>query len=371
MFVEQQTNIQEAQMNNLQLYHKMVQQFCQWFPQERITRIRNQALLTVGLYLSGSVHSSKIVSEWPLPGKDPSLVNRLNRFLNNPRMDVPDWYQPIAANMLAALAGQPIRLIIDCTKVGFSHRIMVVGLAYRKRTLPLAWRVYRGPKGHTTYQEQIELLRQVSRWLPADSPVCLLGDAGFQSVHLLNWLGRRHWHFIIRQPGRCKVWQPRRPWVKIGELALEEGQTRTLGWVRLTEKHNAGWFWLVMHWEKGEDEPWYLVSNRPDETQMIRSYRLRMWIEEMYGDFKGHGFDLEATHLRSAQRIHQLLLGVCIAYVWLIALGSWVIKNGCRHLIDHKSRRDKSYFRLGWDWIAWCFRNNRAVPIRFVPYYLK
>jgi hypothetical protein len=46
-------------------------------------------------------------------------------------------------------------------------------------------------------------------------------------------------------------------------------------------------------------------------------------------------------------------------------------KKGFRHLIDHKSRRDKSYFRLGWDWIARCFRNNEAVPIRFAPYYLK
>lgn len=356
-------------MNNLQLYHKMVQQFCQWFPKERITRIRNQALLVIGLYLSGSVHLSKIVSQWPLPGKDPSLVNRLNRFLNNPRLNVLGWYLPIARSMLTALASRPIRLIIDCTKVGFNHRIMMVGLAYRKRTLPLAWRVYRGPKGHTTYQEQIELLRYVARMLPKDSPVYLLGDAGFQSVHLLNWLGRMHWRFIIRQPGRCKVWQSGESWVKISDIALEEGQTRTLGWVRLTEKHNAGWFWLVMHWEKGEEEPWYLVSNHP--KNLIGLYRLRMWIEEMYGDMKGHGFDLEATQLRSADRINQLLLGVSIAFVWLIALGSWVVKHGNRHLIDHKSRRDKSYFRLGWDWIARCFRLNKPIPIRFVPYYLK
>jgi hypothetical protein len=154
-------------------------------------------------------------------------------------------------------------------------------------------------------------------------------------------------------------------------FALEEGQTCTSGWIRLTKKHNAGWFWLVMHWEKGKDEPWYLVSDRPGERQLTRLYRLRMWIEEMYGDFKGHGFDLEATHLRCAQRIHHLLLGVRIAYVSLIALGSSVVKNDFRHLIDHKSRRDKSYFRLGWDWIARCFRINEAVPIRFVPYYLE
>lgn len=35
--------------NNLQLYHKTVQQLCQWLPDERITRLRNMALLLVGL----------------------------------------------------------------------------------------------------------------------------------------------------------------------------------------------------------------------------------------------------------------------------------------------------------------------------------
>jgi hypothetical protein len=35
----------------------------------------------------------------------------------------------------------------------------------------------------------------------------------------------------------------------------------------------------------------------------------------------------------------------------LITLGSWVIKRGFRHFVDPLSRRDKSYFRLGCDWL--------------------
>ncbi len=31
--------------NNLQMYHKMLSQLCQWLPHERITRLRNMALL--------------------------------------------------------------------------------------------------------------------------------------------------------------------------------------------------------------------------------------------------------------------------------------------------------------------------------------
>jgi hypothetical protein len=88
----------------------------------------------------------------------------------------------------------------------------------------------------------------------------------------------------------------------------------------------------------------------------------------MFGDMKSNGFDLEMTRLRDAQRIQRLMLGVCIAYVWLVALGSWVIKNGHRHLIDRKDRRDKSYFRLGWDWLAHCLRLGRPAPLWLKPY---
>ena len=40
--------------NNLQLYHTVLQELCQWLPGEHINRKRNLALLVVGVYLSAS-----------------------------------------------------------------------------------------------------------------------------------------------------------------------------------------------------------------------------------------------------------------------------------------------------------------------------
>jgi len=325
--------------NNLQLYHKMRQQFCQWLPAERSTRISNMALFITGLYLSSQPHLSKIVRKWPLLGKLPSLTNRLWRFLNNPRV------------------------------VGFYHRLLSIGVAFKKRTLPLVWSVRRGRKGHTTVDEQLALFKQVAKILPKKAEIWVVGDTEFQSIRLLRWFRRHHWHFVIRQQGKNKVCWSGRSWTKINALPLKQGQTRVIGWVRLTEKHDAGWYWLLLHWEKGEDDPWYLVSDQPGQTALLKTYRKRMWVEEMYGDMKGHGFDLEATHLQNDTRISRLFLGVCIVFVWLITLGSWVVKRGYRHLVDHKSRRDKSYFRIGWDWIERCFRLDQPVPLHFKPYF--
>ena len=355
-------------MNNRQLYHKMLQQLCQWLPNERVTRQRNGAMLIIGLYLSKAVHLSHIVRCLPMAGQDLSLVNRLRRFLDNPRMDIGQWYEPIARQLVAPLTGQPIRLVIDCTKVGFGHRVMMIGVQYRRRTLPLAWSIHRGSKGHTTERQQVKLLQRVQAILPTDSPISLVGDAGFAHIGVLRWLTDHQWVFVIRVPGRYKVRCASGDWLKINQLPLLPGQTMVIGWVRLTEANDAGWFWLLLHWEQGEDEPWYLVSQTITDTrQMLHTYERRMWIEEMFGDMKGHGFDLETTHLRDANRISRLVWGVCVAYVWLLSIGSWLVKRGLRHWIDCKSRRDKSYFRLGWDWIARCQRLDTPVPLRFVP----
>lgn len=354
--------------SNLQLYHSVFNQICQWLPEERVTRQRNMALLITGLFLGTAVHMSKIVRKWPVPGKQLSLVNRLRRFLNNPHVDVEEWYRPVAEELVKPFVGSQIRLVVDCTKIGFYFRLLTISITYRKRTLPLIWSVHRGTKGNVEVEEIIALFAYVAKLLPKNSQVWVVGDAGFQSVEILRWFMRRNWHFVIRQQGSIKVARTGHEWRKLRHFALEEGETRYVGWVRLTEKHNAGWFWLILHWECGEDEPWYLVSDLSGHFELIRMYKVRMWVEEMYGDLKGHGFDLETTHLIDADRISRLVLAACWSFVWLITLGTWVVKRGLRHIVDRKDRRDKSYFRIGWDWTEHCLRLGLPLRVQIRPY---
>lgn len=356
--------------NNLHLYHKTVAQLCQWLPGERITRLRNMALLLVGLTQARGIHLSQIVNSWPgLRSQLPSLVNRLGRFLRNPHVEVRRWYEPLAKVLVNQCQGRPLRLIIDCTKAGFNFRMLSISIAYKKRALPLVWSIHRGRKGHVEYKAQLELLEYLSELIGDGAEVWLLGDAGFESVHLFDWLTAHNWHFVLRQPGKNQVRWRGQPWVKLGEIPVQPGETLRIGWVELTAKHAAGPYWLTIHWATGEEEPWFLLADCTDDRKLIRLYGIRMWTEELYGDLKGHGFDLEATHLDDADRLARLVLAVCINFVWFIALGVWIVKRGWRHLLDHRSRRDKSYFRLGLDWLDRCFRLNDPVPLRFTLYF--
>jgi hypothetical protein len=61
--------------------------------------------------------------------------------LANPAIRVREWYEPIARQWLEAQFQHlgEIRLIVDGTKIGFSHQLLIVCLAYRKRAIPIAW----------------------------------------------------------------------------------------------------------------------------------------------------------------------------------------------------------------------------------------
>lgn len=367
MKVANQTYLEVDMQNNLWLYHKILAQLCQWLPDERITRKRNLALLVVGLYRAASVHLSKIVCQWPLPGQLPSLTNRLRRFLDNECVAHSDYFAPLARPLLTVFARRPLVLIVDTTQVGRHFRALVVGLAYRKRALPLAWSVHAGPIGNVSVCAVVALLEQIVLWLPEGAQVTLLGDAAFRPSDLLLWLDEHGWSYVIRQRKEVLVHHPSQDWFPIRQIEIQPGQTVAVGWVWIARTHPFGPTWLMLHWQMGEDEPWILISDQAGQRRSLRLYAKRMWIDELNGDLKGHGFDLEATHLGDAARIETLLLGVALAYVWLISLGSWLVKQGLRPRVDRKDRRDKSYFRLGWDWAERCLQLGKPVRVHFVP----
>lgn len=358
--------------DNLRLYHTILPLLVKFLPTERITRVRNLALMMVGLSLAMGVHLSQIAAKLPVAGRQRSLTNRLRRFVDNERVRVRPFYQPVLKTLLGSFGAAELRLIIDCTPLGFGFRLLTVAVAYRGRALPLVWSVHRGGKGHLKAHAAIELLAYVQGQLPADrrDPIWLLGDSGFMGVELLRWLRQHGWQFVIRSRGTpcVKGTATGGRWQALAELAPAPGDTRAVGWVRYTKAHAFGPLYVVIQWELGEDEPWYLLTTQPAVGRTVRRYRRRMWIEEMYGDMKGHGFDLESTHLKDPDRLSRLVLAVCWLYVAFLARGSWVVKNGYRARLAVKSRRDKSYFRLGWDWLNECLRLGQPLHWRFALY---
>jgi hypothetical protein len=340
-------------------------------PTERITRVRISSWMMVGIFASRAVHLRKIANHIPGAAKTQSKIRRLRRFLSNPAVQVREWYAPQARALLAAAAAArgEIRLIVDGTKVGFGHQLLMVAVAYRRRALPIAWTWIKGARGHSTSYKQEALLAYVRTLLPDNAHVLLVGDSEFGAVPLLRQMTAWGWHYVVRRKSDHLVQlTPKSGWQSFGSLIAHEGDQAWHRNARLTRKH-AYPVHLYAYWHPGEDDPWLLATNVPTARQTHRDYARRMWLEEMFGDFKGHGFDLESTHLRDFRRLSRLTLLVVLLYLWLITRGSQAIKAGDRHLVDRRDRRDLSLFHIGFCMIKRYLGNQRQFFIRWIPYF--
>lgn len=122
------------------LYHTWFQRIQELRPKQRITQVRNFAWLMTGIYQSRSVCLSRIAGKIPGTAKLLSTTRRMSRLLDNPAIRVREWYEPIARLWLETQFRNlgEIRLIVDGTKIGFGHQLLIVSLAYRKRAIPIA-----------------------------------------------------------------------------------------------------------------------------------------------------------------------------------------------------------------------------------------
>jgi hypothetical protein len=329
------------------LYHTWMNKITQLLPNERITRRQNLAWLLAGIFESKSVHLSKVASKIPGKAMLVSITRRLDRFLENSEFRVRDWYEPIVKRLLAQRAGQKYCLMVDGSKVGFGHQFLVITLAYRRRAIPLVWMWVRSSRGHSTSGRQLALLNYIYKLLPANANVLVLGDSEFGAVDVLKQLDQWHWKYVLRQKGSHLVREnDQSPWIALGSLLTQTGQSLWLGQRQLTHVH-AYLVNVLAHWKIGEPEPWLLATNLPSLREALKAYERRMWIEEMFGDLKGNGFDLESTHLRSVFKLHRLTFAVVLLFLELVTSGSKIIKNGMRRLVDRSDRRDLSIFRIG------------------------
>ncbi len=326
-------------------FHK-IKQLC---PNEPKKLLHNFTWLMIGIYLSHCVHLSWIANKIPGRAKRRSITQKLRRLLLS-TIRVRKWYAPISQELINNCAKHgEIRLHVDGSKVSFHHQLLMVSLAYRRRTLPIVWTWISSSRGHSSAIKQLALLRYVRSLMPNDVSVSIAGDSEFGAVAVLEQLEKWKWAYVLRQKGSTLVdLTVHNEWQHFNELVDKPRQSRWFERVFLTKEHVHRTN-LVAHWKTNEKEPWLLATNLPTKQAALRVYRRRMWIEEMFGDFKKHGFNLEDSHLKHFLRLSRLTLAVVLLYVWLVSFGSRIIKNGQRSFVDRNDRRDLGIFCIGFD----------------------
>jgi hypothetical protein len=324
----------------------------------------NLIWLMYGILKASSVQLNLVARHVPVRAKKLSIVKRLARFLDNGAVQVRAWYRPVAEQLLqAASSDGTVRLVLDASKVAFGYQLLIVAVCYQGRAQPIAWTWVPYAQGHSRTSVQRALLAYVHGLLPGPAVhVLLVGDSEFGRPLLIEYLKDWGWQYALRQPGdHLMMTRASRYWQRLDSLAVKQGEWVFFEHILLTQT-GACPTHLLIFWAKGEKQPWYIATNLPTALATMRAYRRRMWVEEMFGDMKGHGFDLENSHLRCFLRLSRLTLAVALLYVWLSAVGEFIFQTDQSHLVDRHDRRDLSIFRLGLDTIWRCLTLNDPFP---------
>jgi hypothetical protein len=352
------------------LYDTWFRRIRQLYPDWKLTRVRNVAWFVNGLYAGRSVQLHHIASHIPGSAKLVSQTRRLSRFLDHSHLRVRAAYAPVARVILQQFAQtrREMVLIVDGTKVSAHHRLLMVAVPYRRRALPIAWTWVPHAKGYSKAYQQRALLAYVRTLLPPQCPVVVLGDSEFGAIEVLRQLDQWGWHYAIREKPQELARTPGHSTPQaLRQLCPGRGECRWLpkAWFTKQEYRTS----LLLYWQSDQPEPWLLATNLSQPLAVLRAYRQRMPIEQLFGDLKGHGVDLESTHLCHIARLSRLTFMVALLYLWLVHLGRRTVLYGQRHWVDRNERRDLSLFQIGWRIVQRCLTNGLDPPR--VPLLLK
>jgi len=315
------------------------------------------AMMITGIVIGHKAQLSVMSAEVPVSAKEKSIEMHFRRWVKHNQIDADAIYMPFALQILEALSSLPLVFVMDGSQAGRNCMVLMVGVLYKKRALPIAWVVYTGKKGHTTAARHIQALEKVQTLIPEGKEVVLMGDAEYDTTEMLLWLRENtNWQYVLRTSPQI--------YVQEGELSqpieaypLKKGQVVQHSQVAFTRDATVS-VNLIGWWGSRYEKPIYLLSNLSNAYQACKYYRRRFQIETFFSDQKSRGFHIHKSHLSQPARLSRLLIAACLAYIWMICQGMAVVGTNMTSLIDRTDRIDKSLFRLGLDWLKYALKKN-------------
>jgi hypothetical protein len=294
--------------------------------------------------------------------KKRSNARRTRRFLEKKR----DWQTQIARWILSFYPGD-IMLALDRTEwmIGKTPiNFLVLALNIKKISFPLIF-VLLGKEGSSSTAEVIALLDKVKGWFEGRQ-VLLLADREFLSQGLLRYLRLEHLNFDLRLK-------------KDAIVSYRGSSAKPKTWFANLKKGQGSWLKRKV-WIYGE--PVYLVGIRlekptedGDEFVFVVTnacpkaalglYSYRWGIENLFQALKTRGFNFEATRVRCAVRLKNLLSLLTIALFWAYQTGVLISSQKPIRVLKH-GRLEASVFRVGLDALERFLRDGQVQGVFWV-----
>jgi len=353
--------------DNLRRYNAIKRALKQLYPGEP-TGQQARHLNTLAGMISGIVGSQRVnlptvAKKVPGRAKKESRVKSYSRWLNNERIEPEIYFMPFAKALLAGLAHQTLVLAIDGSEVGRGCLTLMISVIYRKRALPLAWVVVKGVKGHFPEEAHVALLQQVQSMISPDSDVIFLGDGEFDGVELQAAIEQAGWFYVCRTAKNIQMVKED-DLFSFQDLDIAPGTCRGIPDVLFTLAA-YGPVLTIAWWDAKYKQPIYLVTNMELVEEACFWYRKRFRIETFFSDQKSRGFHLHKSHISNPQRLARLMIAACLAYIWIIFLGTLAKAHDWVSTIHRTDRCDLSLFKLGLELLEHFLNENIPIPVAF------
>jgi hypothetical protein len=315
-------------------------------------QVTNLALFSLGVIQSESSQQMQIARQVACGEQVASAERRLRRFVGNDRLPLSDFFGAWTGWIMRQLETATITLLVDETKLADKLAIMMVGVAYEGRCIPLAWRCYAANNAQAYPAEgQVEmittLLTSIAPGIPDGKAVLLLADRGIgTSPDLCRNVAAMGWHYLFRITKQSKII------TEDGDFTIyaQVVPGNTWGAEGLVFKQRGR---VPAHaravWSRGYDEPWALVTNDPALTGY--EYAQRNWQEQSFRDLKSGGWQWSCSRLRCPERMARFLMILVVAYTWVLGVGSYAIHWGRARSLTRRPmgerRRQWSIFKEG------------------------
>lgn len=352
--------------DNLRRYRAIRDTLLQWYPATLSGHQRRHVITLAGL-ISGIVgcqhtHLDKVAARVPGTAKPTSQSKQFARWVANDAITPAVYYLPFAEFLLASLAHCPLVLILDGSTVGRGCIALLVSVAYRGRALPIAWIVAKGRKGHFAETVHLHLVEQLVALIPPKATVVMLGDGEFDDLTFQQTLQTHGWSYVSRTASNLPI--------RVGDdkLVLHDlaSPGETVGLLVDGYTHQGyGPVTVIAWWEPSAPEPIYLVTNLELAEEACWWYRKRFHIETFFSDQKSRGFHIHKSHISNPQRLLRLLIAACLAYLWIIYLGTLAHVEGWVAVIHRTDRCDLSLFQLGLRLLEHFLNKEMPIPVAF------
>jgi hypothetical protein len=299
---------------------------------------------------------------------------RIYRFLDNKNVELPVlmkcWCRFVAVILLYSFGFRTyLPVIVDITWVN-GEKYLVAAIPFLFRSIPIAFRRFTDEEIRSgTSQNLIE--EAFFSWL-ADAlsgyEVVIVADRGFRRASLLKYLRELGLHYVIRVSGNV--------WISTHENARRK-HTGILGDIKVRPGerigiHNAAYQKTLRvptnlilgrleaervkkvkarraktkGGKKKKLEAWYIATDLHDLNMAYGLYEKRMWIEEMFRDFKSR-FHWCGYKVETEERREMLTFCLMVSYTIVALLGYQVLKTNRSPLVSSYGKSSITWLGIG------------------------